>query len=119
MKNQSNRTGHGVRSKLYEDQLLWLACRFLRAYVPVKDLSWSDQTQVNIRPSLPRVIKENFPWKQNNIRRKCLALNADLNAYDVIYYAGQFLMLAAKPFAIYLPNDEAVQVQKGTRRLPT
>ena len=42
--------------------------------------------------------------------------DSDLNAYDVLYYAGQ-ANTGAKTIAINLPNDEAVQLKKGTRRL--
>ena len=42
--------------------------------------------------------------------------DADLNAYDVVYYAGD-CNLAGKTIAINLPNDEAVQVEKGSRKL--
>src|SRR5690606_22459770 len=42
--------------------------------------------------------------------------DADLNAYDVIYYAGD-CNAGSKTIAINLPNDEQVQLQKGTRRL--
>ena len=41
---------------------------------------------------------------------------SDLNAYDVIYYAGHS-NAGSKTIAINLPNDEDVQLQKGTRRL--
>jgi hypothetical protein len=42
--------------------------------------------------------------------------NADLNAYDVAYCAGD-CNSGAKTIAINLPNDEEVQLAKGTRRL--
>jgi len=42
--------------------------------------------------------------------------DADLNAYDVVYYAGE-ANTGGKTIAINLPNDEQVQLQKGTRRL--
>ena len=42
--------------------------------------------------------------------------DADLNAYDVIYYAGDS-NAGSKTIAINLPNDEEVQLSKGTRRL--
>ena len=42
--------------------------------------------------------------------------DADLNAYDVIYYAGD-CNAGSKTIAINLPNDEEVQLAKGTRRL--
>jgi hypothetical protein len=42
--------------------------------------------------------------------------DSDLNAYDVIYYAGD-CNSGSKTIAINLPNDEQVQLAKGTRRL--
>jgi hypothetical protein len=42
--------------------------------------------------------------------------DADLNAYDVVYYAGH-CNAGSKTIAINLPNDEQVQLEKGTRRL--
>ena len=42
--------------------------------------------------------------------------NADLNAYEAVYYAGN-ANVGAKTIAINLPNDEEVQLKKGTRRL--
>src|SRR4030095_15865969 len=42
--------------------------------------------------------------------------DSDLNAYDVIYYAGD-CNAGSKTIAINLPNDEEVQLAKGTRRL--
>jgi hypothetical protein len=40
---------------------------------------------------------------------------AQLNAYDVIYYAGD-CNAGSKTIAVNLPNDEQVQLEKGTRR---
>ena len=42
--------------------------------------------------------------------------DSDLNAYDVVYYAGD-CNAGSKTIAINLPNDEQVQLEKGTRRL--
>jgi len=42
--------------------------------------------------------------------------DADLNAYDVVYYAGH-CNAGSKTIAINLPNDEQVQLKKGSRRL--
>ena len=42
--------------------------------------------------------------------------DSDLNAYDVLYYAGD-CNAGGKTIAINLPNDEKVQLEKGTRRL--
>jgi hypothetical protein len=41
---------------------------------------------------------------------------ADLNAYTALYYGGN-ANVGAKTIAINLPNDEVVQLKKGTRRL--
>jgi len=42
--------------------------------------------------------------------------DSDLNAYDAIYYSGDS-NAGSKTIAINLPNDEEVQLEKGTRRL--
>jgi hypothetical protein len=42
--------------------------------------------------------------------------NADLGAYDAIYYAGD-CNAGSKTIAINLPNDERVHLEKGSRRL--
>jgi hypothetical protein len=42
--------------------------------------------------------------------------NADLNAYDLVYVAGE-ANAGSKTIAINLPNDEQVQLEAGTRRL--
>jgi len=42
--------------------------------------------------------------------------DTELNAYDVVYYAGD-CNGGSKTIAINLPNDEEVQLAKGTRRL--
>jgi L-asparaginase/Glu-tRNA(Gln) amidotransferase subunit D len=42
--------------------------------------------------------------------------DSDLNAYDALYYAGD-ANAGSKTIAINLPNDEQVQLEKGTRRL--
>src|SRR4029079_1439944 len=42
--------------------------------------------------------------------------DSDLNAYDVVYYAGD-CNAGSKTIAITLPNDETIQLEKGTRRL--
>ena len=42
--------------------------------------------------------------------------DSDLNAYEVIFYAGHS-NAGSKTIAINLPNDEEVQLAKGTRRL--
>ena len=41
--------------------------------------------------------------------------SSELNAYDVLYYAGQ-ANSGGKTIAVNLPNDEELQKSKGTRR---
>ena len=48
--------------------------------------------------------------------RAARARDSDLNAYDALYYAGDS-NAGSKTIAINLPNDEEVQLRKGTRRL--
>jgi hypothetical protein len=49
-------------------------------------------------------------------KRETPGTDSDLNAYDAIYYAGD-ANAGSKTIAINLPNDEQVQLKKGTRRL--
>jgi len=83
------------------------------AYVLVKDRQWSERLTrfVGMLPGLQRglPVEEQF-------KRESPGSNSDLNAYDAVYYAGQ-ANSGGKTIAINLPNDEQVQLQKGTRRL--
>ncbi|HET7460956.1 MAG TPA: hypothetical protein VFJ82_06900 [Longimicrobium sp.] len=83
------------------------------SYVLVKDRDWSRRLAryVSMLPGLQRglPVEEQF-------KRETPGSNSDLNAYDAVYYAGQ-ANSGAKTIAINLPNDEQVQLQKGTRRL--
>jgi hypothetical protein len=49
-------------------------------------------------------------------KREKPGTDSDLNAYDAVYYAGD-ANAGSKTIAINLPNDEEVQLRKGTRRL--
>ena len=83
------------------------------SYVLVKDQEWSRRLAryVSMLPGLQRglPVEEQF-------KRETPGSNSDLNAYDAVYYAGE-ANSGAKTIAINLPNDEQVQLQKGTRRL--
>lgn len=83
------------------------------AYVLIKDKSWSDRLSryAAMLPALQRGIPVADTYKSEKP-----GTDSDLNAYDAIYYAGQ-ANAGAKTIAINLPNDETVQLQKGTRRL--
>lgn len=96
----------------YEDELFGAKAAH-EAYVLLKDLEWSKRlTRVaEFLPSLQDGLPVDAAYKTERP-----GTDADLGAYDAIYYAGQ-ANAGSKTIAINLPNDEAVQLQKGTRRL--
>ncbi|MFT2090308.1 dipeptidyl-peptidase 3 family protein [Paraglaciecola sp. 2405UD69-4] len=96
----------------YEDQLFGYRAAF-EAYVLLKDLSWSEKLS-KYAAFLPE-LQQGLPVPPK-YKAQMPGANADLNAYDVIYYAGHS-NAGSKTIAINLPNDEEVQLQKGTRRL--
>jgi peptidase M49-like protein len=96
----------------YEDHLFGNKASH-EAYVLVKDLEWSEKLAKFIA-FLPE-LQENLPVPDKYKQEKP-GTDSDLNAYDVIYYAGD-CNSGSKTIAINLPNDERVQLEKGTRRL--
>ena len=96
----------------YEDQLYGYRAAF-EAYVLIKDLSWSEKL-AKYAQYLPELQKE-LPVPKK-YKAEVPGSDADLNAYDVIYYGGHS-NAGSKTIAINLPNDEQVQLEKGTRRL--
>ncbi len=96
----------------YEDQLYGYRAAF-EAYVLLKDMQWSERLAkfAQYLPALQKGLPVEDAYKQ-----EMPGANADLNAYDVIYYAGHS-NAGSKTIAINLPNDEQVQLEKGTRRL--
>ncbi|MDB4899458.1 MAG: Zn-dependent hydrolase [Gemmatimonadetes bacterium] len=96
----------------YEDELFGYKAAN-EAFVLVKDQSWSRRLAKYAAqlPALQRGIPVADAYK-----RETPGTDADLNAYDVVYVAGQ-ANAGAKTIAINLPNDEEVQLKKGTRRL--
>jgi len=96
----------------YEDQLFGYRASF-EAYVLIKDQQWSEKL-AKFAAFLPR-LQKGLPVADKYKQEKPGA-DADLNAYDVIYYAGHS-NAGSKTIAINLPNDERVQLKKGTRRL--
>ncbi len=96
----------------YEDHLYNYKAAH-EAYVLVKDLAWSDKLEKYIA-FLPE-LQENLPV-DDAYKQEKPGTDSDLNAYDVIYYAGD-CNAGSKTIAINLPNDERVQLEKGTRRL--
>ena len=96
----------------YEDQLFGYRAAF-EAYVLIKDMSWSEKLS-KYAAYLPE-LQAGLPVS-TEYKAQIPGTDADLNAYDVIYYAGH-ANAGSKTIAINLPNDEEVQLQKGTRRL--
>ncbi len=96
----------------YEDQLFGYKAAH-ECYVLVKDMDWSARLSeyAALLPELQRGLPVDPQYRQEEP-----GLNSDLNAYDVIYYAGD-CNAGSKTIAINLPNDEDVQLKKGSRRL--
>ena len=96
----------------YEDRLFGFRAAY-EAYVLIKDLEWSDRLSrfaaflPDLQEGLP--VADEYKWETPGT-------DSDLNAYDVVYYAGHS-NAGSKTIAINLPNDEEVQLDKGTRRL--
>ncbi len=96
----------------YEDQLFGYRSGY-ESYVLIKDLKWSERLAkfAAFLPELQKGLPVDKQYKQ-----EVPGSDADLNAYDVVYYAGHS-NAGSKTIAINLPNDEEVQLKKGTRRL--
>jgi hypothetical protein len=98
--------------EMYEDQLFGNKAAH-EAYVLVKDQEWSKRLAhfIAYLPELQKGLPVDEAYK-----KETPGTDSDLNAYDVVYYAGD-CNAGSKTIAINLPNDEEVQLQKGTRRL--
>ncbi len=96
----------------YEDKLFGYKAAH-EAYVLVKDMEWSERLAkyAAFLPELQRGLPVAAAYK-----KETPGTDSDLNAYDVVYYAGDS-NAGSKTIAINLPNDEEVQLKKGTRRL--
>lgn len=96
----------------YEDRLFGYRTGY-ESYVLIKDLEWSAEL-TRFAAFLPE-LQEGLPVP-DAYKAETPGTESDLNAYDVVYYAGHS-NAGGKTIAINLPNDEDVQLQKGTRRL--
>ena len=83
------------------------------AYILVKDTAWSARLAgyATLLPDLQRGLPVPDAYKTETP-----GADADLGAYDVVFVAGE-ANAGSKTIAINLPNDEAVQLEKGSRRL--
>ena len=83
------------------------------AFILIKDQEWTKQLaryaafvpQLQTQLPVPEEYKKEVPGS-----------DVDLAAYDAVYYAGD-CNANSKTIAINLPNDERVQLQRGTRKL--
>ena len=96
----------------YEDRLFGTKTAF-EAYVLIKDKEWSDRL-AKYSTMLP-TLQDGLPVP-TEYKAEEPGGDSQLNAYDVLYYAGD-CNAGAKTIAINLPNDEQVQLEKGSRRL--
>jgi hypothetical protein len=96
----------------YEDQLFGYRAAF-ESYVLIKDMAWSERL-ARFAQFMPE-LQQGLPVPEA-YRAEMPGTDADLNAYDVVYYAGD-CNAGSKTIAINLPNDERVQLERGTRRL--
>ncbi len=96
----------------YEDALYSYRAAY-ESYVLIKDQAWSERL-ARFSTYLPE-LQAGLPVPEQ-YKAEMPGSNADLGAYDAVYYAGHS-NAGAKTIAINLPNDEEVQLAKGTRRL--
>lgn len=96
----------------YEDQLFGYKAAY-EGLVLIKDIEWSRKLArfASFLPALQKGLPVDARYKA-----EVPGSDADLNAYQVVYYGGN-ANVGGKTIAINLPNDEEVQLAKGTRRL--
>jgi len=83
------------------------------AVILVKDKEWSQKLDKFIA-TLPE-LQKSLPVDEK-YKKEVPGSSSDLGVYDIIYYAGD-ANCGGKTIAINLPNDEKVQLKKGSRRL--
>ena len=96
----------------YEDQLFGYKAAH-EGLVLIKDRAWSER--LSRYAALLPALQQGLPVEER-YRAEQPGTDSDLNAYDVVYYAGD-ANAGSKSIAVNLPNDEEVQLAKGTRRL--
>ncbi len=96
----------------YEDALLGHKAAH-EAFVLIKDQVWSQKLDrfAKLLPQLQKSLPVPDVYKQETP-----GSDSDLGVYDAVYYAGD-CNSGSKTIAINLPNDERVQIEKGSRKL--
>lgn len=95
----------------YEDGLFGYKASH-ETYVLIKDKAWSQRLEryAAMLPGLQQGLPVNEKYKKEKP-----GSDSQLAAFDVVYYAGD-CNAGGKTIAVNLPNDEKVQLEKGTRR---
>jgi hypothetical protein len=83
------------------------------AFILIKDQEWTKQL-ARYAAFVPELQKQ-LPVPEE-YKKEVPGSDVDLAAYDAVYYAGD-CNANSKTIAINLPNDERVQLQRGTRKL--
>jgi hypothetical protein len=96
----------------YEDHLFGYKAAH-ESFILIKDVEWSNKL-ARFAKFLPKM-QMDLPVDEK-YKKDVPGSDVDLNAYDVIYYAGD-CNAGSKTIAINLPNDEVVQKEKGSRKL--
>jgi|WetSurMetagenome_2_1015567.scaffolds.fasta_scaffold03929_5 hypothetical protein len=96
----------------YEDGLFGYKTAF-EANVLVKDPEWSKKL-AKFTAMLP-ALQSGLPVEEV-YKKEVPSTESDMNVYYTLYYAGD-CNSGGKTIAINLPNDEEVQLKKGSRRL--
>ncbi len=96
----------------YEDALLGHKAAH-EAFILIKDQVWSKKLDrfAALLPLLQKSLPVPDAYKQ-----EVPGSASDLGVYDAIFYAGD-CNSGSKTIAINLPNDERVQIEKGSRKL--
>ncbi|RLD81562.1 MAG: Zn-dependent hydrolase [Bacteroidetes bacterium] len=96
----------------YEDALYGYKAAY-ESFILLKDIEWSKKLE-KFSAMLPE-LQKGLPV-DDEFKKDVPGSKADMNAYDVIYYAGD-CNAASKTIAINLPNDEEVHMKYGSRKL--
>ena len=97
--------------EVYEDKIFNARAAF-ESYVLIKDMDWSKKLSHYV--SFLTELQTGLPVEAKYKKEKP-GTDSELNAYDVVFYAGD-CNAGSKTIAVNLPNDEEVQISKGTRR---
>ena len=96
----------------YEDKLFGAKAAH-ESFILIKDIEWSKKLEkfVSLLPKLQKDLPVDAKYK-----KETPGLDSDMNVYEAVYYAGD-CNAGSKTIAINLPNDEEVQLKKGSRKL--